>query len=116
MRRSPSRRSLRLSDELMKEIGQLLATEVADQRLELVTVSGVRMNADLSVAEVLYTLPPGKSIEEIQPALDRAAGFVRGRVGKRVKLRRVPEIRFRSDDFLEDVVYERRAPDDREDH
>lgn len=107
MKHATSRRSVRLSEEIMRELATMLAEEVQDPRLELVTVSGVRLNADISVAEVYVTysaeLHPR---EDVDKALDKAKGFLRTRLGKRLKLRKVPELRFRFDDFLETMVYE----------
>jgi len=91
----------------MRELAILLTEEVQDPRLELVTVSGVRLNADISVAEVFVTFSEARhSREDVDKALGKAKGFLRTRLGKRFKLRKVPELRFRFDDFLESMVYE----------
>jgi len=108
MRVSDSRRSQRLSEEIMRTMATLLAEEVADPRLELVTVSGVRLNADLSLAEVYVTFSADLHPRvEVETALAKARGFLRRELGQRLKLRKTPELRFRFDDFLEDMVYER---------
>jgi len=106
MQRSSSKHSLRLGDQIMREVADILVTEIQDPRLELVTISGVRINSDLRLAEVLYTL--GQSPEReaaAQVALDHAKGFVRRQLASRLQLRRLPELRFCLDTFLEDVVY-----------
>ena len=108
MKQAASRRSERLSDQILREIATMLAEDVADPRLSLVTVSGVRLNADLSIAEVYVTysqeLHPRA---EVEAALAKAKGFLRYNLGKRLKLRKVPELRFQFDQFLEEMVYER---------
>lgn len=106
MRRTGSRRSLRLGDAIMREIAELLEEKVQDPRLNLVTVSGVRVNADLRVAEVLYTAGGGEErMAEAAQALAKAAPFLRRELASRLDMRRLPELRFVRDVFLEDVVY-----------
>lgn len=90
----------------MREVATLLVEEMKDPRLELVTISGARLNADLSLVEVLYTVSGDQERrKEVQAALDHAAGFVRGRLGKALDLRRTPSVRFVFDEFLESQVY-----------
>jgi len=113
MRRSDSRRAQRLGDLIMREVASMLAVETADPRLELVTISGVRMNSDLSVAEVLYSAAgDAKRMEEISRALQKASGFFRGKLGKRLKIKKVPELRFLHDEFLEKMVYDESQKND----
>lgn len=106
MKVSESRRSARLADQIMRETATLLLTEVQDPRLELVTVSGARLNADMSIVMVFYTVSGDEARrKEVQEALERAAPFLRGQVGRALKLRRAPEMRFKFDEFLEGMVY-----------
>lgn len=113
MKPATSRRSIRLADLIMQEIASMLAFDVADPRLSLVTVSGVRLNKDLSIAEVLYTVRGGtEHKDEVQAALDKAKGFLRSSLGKRLKLKFLPDLRFTFDAFLEDIVYARKGPGD----
>jgi ribosome-binding factor A len=105
MRRTESRRSQRIGDLIMREVAVILSRELGDPRLEEVTVSGARMNADLSVAEVLYSLHDPAQRPEVQKALENAAGLVRRKLGGRLTVKHVPEIRFIFDDYLEGMVY-----------
>lgn len=108
MKRSNTRRSERMGDVIMREIARLLAEEIADPRLELVSVSGVRLNADFSVAEVLLTYSGGEERhKDVQAALAKAGGFLRSRLGKALDVKKLPELRFIYDEYLEDMVYER---------
>ncbi len=106
MRKASSRRSQRLEEFIMVELGSILIEEVQDPRLELVTISGVRLNKDLSVAEVLYTHggEPGRRLE-VEMVLHKAQGYLRTRLGKRLHLRHVPSLRFQWDEFLEETIY-----------
>lgn len=107
MRHGSGRRSERLSDLILREIAMMLAEDVADPRLSLVTVSGVRLNPDISMAEIYVTFSEDLHPRaEVESALGRAKGFLRRELGHRLKLRKVPDLRFRFDQFLEDMVYE----------
>lgn len=106
MKASNSRRAVRMGDQIMREIGTLLVEEAADPRLQLVTLSGVRMNTNLRVAEIYYTVSGDEAHrQEVQAGLEKATGFLRSRLGRNLKLQYTPELRFIFDDFLEDVVY-----------
>jgi ribosome-binding factor A len=96
-----------MSDLVMRETATILSEEVRDPRIRKVTITGVRVNADFSLAEVLYTVPgKEKQHKDAQAALDKAAGFVRTKLVKRLDMKRVPQLRFVLDDFVEDMIYD----------
>ncbi len=106
MKAANSRRAIRMGDQIMREVGSLLVEEAQDPRLQLVTLSGVRMNTNLRIAEIFYTVSGDKEHrKEVQTGLEKAAGFLRSRLSRSLKLQYVPELRFTFDEFLEDVVY-----------
>jgi len=106
MKASDSRRAVRMGDQIMREVATLLVEEAQDPRLQLVTLSGVRMNANLRIAELFYTVSGDEEHrKEVQKGLEKASGFLRSNLGRRLKLQYTPELRFIFDDFLEDVVY-----------
>ena len=106
MKHASSRRSTRLADQIARELAIALSQDVFDPRLELVTISGVALNTDLMVAEVLYTLSGDDArLAEAAKALEQAKGFLRTLLGKRLRLKFVPELRFARDTYLEDMVY-----------
>ena len=94
-----------MADLIMRELGEILATEIQDPRLSLVTISGVRLNADLRVAEVMYTFRGEERKKDVAQALESASGFLRRALSGRIDTRFIPELRFRQDTFLEDMVY-----------
>ncbi|MEF2145060.1 MAG: 30S ribosome-binding factor RbfA [Desulfovibrionaceae bacterium] len=117
MKTSSSRRSIRLADLIQQELGTMLLEDVQDPRLDMVTISGVRMNRDLKVAEVLYTMSgDAERAAGAQAALEHAAGFLRSNLGKRLKIKFVPTLRFARDEFLEDMVYAKHPPRNSEDN
>ncbi|EKO38284.1 MAG: ribosome-binding factor A [Solidesulfovibrio magneticus str. Maddingley MBC34] len=108
MKRTASRRSHRLADQIAREMATALLEDVRDPRLELVTISGVTLNADLSVAQVFYTLSGDDArLAGAAKALDQARGFLRTLLGQRLHMKFVPELRFSRDTYLEEMVYAR---------
>ena len=106
MKASSSRRAVSMGNQVMREVATLLVEEAQDPRLQLVTLSGVRMNANLRIAEIFYTVSGDEAHrKEVQSGLEKASGFLRSQIGRRLKLQFTPELRFIFDDFLEDVVY-----------
>jgi len=106
MKASSSRRAVSMGNQVMREVATLLVEEAQDPRLQLVTLSGVRMNANLRIAEIFYTVSgDAEHRKEVQDGLEKASGFLRSRLGRNLKLQFTPELRFIFDDFLEDVVY-----------
>jgi ribosome-binding factor A len=92
-------RHLRVAAELQRVVNELLQLEVKDPRLDGVRISAVEVSGDLGVAKLFYgTLHPDDSLDPIEQALRAAAGFIRGRVGHAIRLRRVPELRFVHDE------------------
>lgn len=106
MKRTASRRSHRLADQIAREMAMALLEDVRDPRLELVTISGVTLNADLSIAQVFYTMSGDEArLAGAAKALDQARGFLRTQLGKRLSMKFVPDLRFSRDTYLEDMVY-----------
>lgn len=94
----PRSRHLRVAAEMHRVVNELLQTEVKDPRLEGVRVSEAEVSGDLGVARLFYSmLNPDDDCAPVEQALRKAAGFIRGRVGQEIRLRRVPELRFEHD-------------------
>lgn len=92
----------RIADQLRAELGELLAREVQDPGIGFTTLTRVRVSPDLSVAHVYYTnLGSESTLREAARALRRAAPFLRRQLGRRLRLRRLPELRFVHDTTVE---------------
>ncbi|MGH8299448.1 MAG: 30S ribosome-binding factor RbfA [Steroidobacteraceae bacterium] len=112
----------RIESELQRVLAELIAREVKDPRVGNVTITGVRLAADMGVAKVFYapfaSTPPQ---EEVQSGLTRAAGFLRGEVGRRLGLRHAPRLEFLFDDTADKAarltgLIDRAVARDAEDH
>jgi len=92
-------RNQRLGTEVLRALSELLRMETKDPRLEGVSLTMVDLSRDLSVARVYFSLlDPADSPEPALEGLGKAAGFLRGKLGRAIKVRHVPELRFVHDD------------------
>ena len=96
-------RAARVGDEMQKVISQLLLTEVKDPRIPMMTsVLEVRMSSDLTHATVFLSVYGSeKEKVECMEAVNRASGFIRSQVAKRIKLRVAPELHFKLDESIQ---------------
>ncbi len=99
-------RSDRVAREIKKEMAMILAREVKDPRVTMATVSDVDLSADLSYAKIYVTFlfDDEESIKQGIKALNKASGYIRTLLGKAMKLRIVPEIRFHYDTSLTEGI------------
>jgi ribosome-binding factor A len=89
-------RARRIEQQILKELAQLLQFERKDPRLAWVTPVDVRLSPDVSIATI-YVSILGKQADEAEPTmkvLNDAAGYFRTELGRRMKLRTVPQLRF----------------------
>ena len=92
----------RVGEEIREELAQLIARDVHDPGVGFVTLTRVKVSPDLQMARVYYTsMGDEKARRETQRALERATPFLRRHIAARVRLRRVPEIRFEFDKAVE---------------
>ena len=92
-----------LEDQIQFLVSTLIQRDLRDPDLGFVTVTAVRLSPDRSVAKVFFTVLEGEAqVDLTRKALGRAAGFLRTHLGKHMKLRRVPKLRFMPDESLEE--------------
>lgn len=96
------KRADRVSDLLKEEISQMLLREVKDPHIGFITITDVEVSKDLQVAKVYYTiLGDEKQLRESAQALNRASRFIKRQLGKRLRMRYIPDIIFKYDHSLE---------------
>ena len=96
------KRSIRVGDQILKELAEFIAKKVRDPRVNGVTLTGIRMSNDLKHARIFYSvMGDEKEIGRIQTGLDSAKGFIKRHLGQKVALRYIPEIIFQYDPTLE---------------
>src|SRR5258706_16280904 len=92
----------RVADQIQRELSELLRAELKDPRVGMITLTGVEVSPDLGYANVFFTtLADAKSLKSIEAGLERAAGFLRGQLGKRLSLRVTPALRLKPDGSVE---------------
>ena len=97
------KRSQRISDEIVKEVsGMIVRSEIRDPRISSVFITGVKITENLSMAEIFFTVLGGEG--EKSDALEgllHAKGFIRSKLAKRLRMRKIPDIKFSYDSALE---------------
>ena len=96
------KRSVRVGDQLLREMAELLMQKVKDPRVKGATLTGIHLSKDLRNAKVYYSVLGGvKAVRETQAGLDSAKGFIKREIGLRLALKYVPDIVFKHDRTLE---------------
>jgi ribosome-binding factor A len=97
-----SARGARIADQIQRELAELVHLEVRDPRIGMVTLTGVELSGDKSHAKVYFTLlGPESAAQEALEGLQRAAGFLRSELARRLTTRKVPELHFAFDESVE---------------
>jgi ribosome-binding factor A len=112
----------RVADQIRGELAQLLARDVHDPGIGFVTLTRVQVSPDIQLARVFYTvLGDASARKNSARALDRASAFLRRQIGARLRLKRVPELKFQYDeavagqDRIEQLLTEIHAADQQRD-
>jgi len=96
-----SQRKQRVEHGLRDVLTEMIAREVKDPRVRaatLLTVTKVELNVDLSVANVYVSIiGDDATADGVLAGLAKAAGFLRGPVGRKLNLQHAPELRFLAD-------------------
>lgn len=96
-------RTLRIGEQIRRELAELIRREVKDPRVGMVTIGSVDVSSDLSHARVYYTiLDDDEQVRKgTQIGLEKASGFLRHKVGQAIKTRLTPELIFKFDETPE---------------
>ena len=100
-----SNRSDKVADLLKKEISLIITNEIKDIRLQNINITAVKVSDDIGIATVFYTVI-GESIHKKESKIDekileKFSGMVRSNLSKKIKIRRVPKIKFKFDESIE---------------
>lgn len=95
-------RSRRIGDQIHKEISALLIKGLKDPRIGFVTITGVDVTPDLHLARVYYTvMGDAEARIDTEKGLLSATPFIRGELGRRMRLRYTPDLLFVFDSTLD---------------
>ena len=91
----------RLNHAFQEEISMILMTEIKDEDIKFVTITGVDTTSDLSYAKVYFTVLDDTKKEEVLKSLNKAANFIEISLSKKIDIRKMPQISFHYDNSYE---------------
>lgn len=92
----------KVQEAIQHEISNMLLHDVKDPRIQFVTITGVELTDDMSIAKVYVSLyGPEDKHEETWKALNKALGFMRSEIAKRIRLRFAPSLVLVKDTSME---------------
>ena len=98
---------------MVDSLADLIRLELHDPRVKLVTLTGVDLTADYAHAKVHFTvLADARALAVVKQGLDRASGFLRRELGKRVRIHTLPQLHFVHDASVENGIYMSRLIDE----
>jgi len=92
----------RIADRIKEELAEMLIRQVQDPRLEGVTITDVRVDRELTFADIYISAIEGSQrADEVLAGFEHAGGFLRSELASRIELRIFPRLRFHWDPTLE---------------
>ena len=92
-KKSPMQCNYKVSDQIQRDLAELIARELKDPRVGMITLQGVEVTPDYAHAKVYFSVLTGNP-EETQEALNHAAGHLRNGLFKRLHIHTVPTLHF----------------------
>ncbi|MBF8179223.1 MAG: 30S ribosome-binding factor RbfA [Burkholderiaceae bacterium] len=89
-------RGLRVADQIQRDLSEIIAFELKDPRVGMVTITEVQVTPDYAHAKVFFTMLSDKKddIKNTVSGLTAASGFIRGQLGRRLTIHTLPELHF----------------------
>ena len=94
--KSIPQRGLRVADQIQKDLSELIAFELKDPRVGMITISEVQLTPDYAHAKIYFTLlkDSPEQIKQTLEGLTRSAGYLRNQLGKRLHIHTLPQLHF----------------------
>lgn len=89
-------RGQRVADQIQRDLAEIISFELKDPRVGMVTITEVQVTPDYAHAKVFFTLlnDDPESVANTLAGLRKAAGFLRGQLGRRLTIHATPELHF----------------------
>ena len=89
-------RGLRVADQIQRDLSEIIAFELKDPRVGMITITEVQVTADYAHAKVFFTMlsDNAEAVKNTLTGLSMAAGFSRGQLGRRLRIHTIPEPHF----------------------
>jgi ribosome-binding factor A len=97
---STPNRGFRVADQIQRDLTELIARELKDPRVGMVTIQAVEVTPDYAHAKVFFSLLVGDPVQTAE-GLNQAAGFLRAGLFKRLHIHTVPTLHFHFDQTVE---------------
>ncbi|MEI6719295.1 MAG: 30S ribosome-binding factor RbfA [Betaproteobacteria bacterium] len=97
----PSGRSQKVGDQIQRELSEIIHRELRDPGVGMITLTGVDVSPDCAYATVYFTCLDAAHVKVAKAGLQRANGFLRAQIGKRIKIWTTPELKFVYDESVE---------------
>ena len=92
----------RVNEQVRRELAELIRTELKDPRVGMISLTDVEVTPDYAHAKVFFsTLATGDHLQEILTGLEKASGFLRRELGRRIRIHTIPHLHFVFDQSLE---------------
>ena len=95
-KRAAPNRSFKVSDQIQRDLSELIARELKDPRVGMITLQGVEVTPDYAHAKVFFSILTGDPDQTLE-GLNQAAGFLRSGLFKRLHIHTVPTLHFQFD-------------------
>ena len=91
---STPNRAFKVADQIQRDLAELIARELKDPRVGMVTIQAVEVTPDYAHAKVFFSLLTGDPVRDCAEGLNQAAGFLRNGLFKRLHIHTVPTLHF----------------------
>jgi ribosome-binding factor A len=92
----------RVAEQIRRELADLIRSELKDPRVGMISITDVEVTADYAHAKVFFsTLAGSEQVAEVMTGLQKASGFLRRELGKRISIHMTPQLHFVFDQSLE---------------
>lgn len=92
----------RVAEQIRRELADLIRTELKDPRVGMISITDVEVTADYAHAKVFFsTLAGSEHLQDVMTGLQKASGFLRRELGKRISIHMTPQLHFVFDQSLE---------------
>lgn len=89
-------RGVRVADQIQRDLAEIIAFELKDPRVGMITITEVQVTPDYAHAKVFFTTlqDDQETVQNTLAGLRKAAGFLRGQLGRRLTIHMIPELHF----------------------
>ncbi|HEY0846156.1 MAG TPA: 30S ribosome-binding factor RbfA [Noviherbaspirillum sp.] len=89
-------RGVRVADQIQRDLAEIIAYELKDPRVGMITITEVQVTPDYAHAKVFFTtlVDNPEAVQNTLSGLRKAAGFIRGQLGRRLTIHTIPELHF----------------------